>query len=168
MKIFNVVKKIILILSFVFGIISFIYGSISLDASDQTVSGLLISFVIFACIGFFLFFIENNIAKKIGQGIVTGYMVILLWVSIAYVRYSVAPIFGLTSVILYVIYFLICLIGYLALGNEGDNNPNNDLRIKKILDWKELQNQGIITAEEFEAKREEILYGKNKNIKKKS
>lgn len=166
MKIFNVVKKIILILSFAFGIISFIYGSITFDAIDQTFSGLLISFVIFACIGFFLFFIENNIAKKIGQGIVTGYMVILLWGSITYVGYSVAATFGLTSVILYAIYFLICLIGYLALGNEGDNNPNNDLRIKKILDWKELQNQGIITAEEFQAKREEILYGKNKNIKK--
>ena len=166
MKVFNIVKKIILILSFVFGIISFIYGSITLDAFDQTFSTLLVSFVILACVGFFLFFIENKIARRIGQGIVTGYMAILLWGSITYIGKSVAPIFGLTSVILYAIYFLICLIGYLALGNEGDNNPNNDIRIKKILGWKELQNQGIITAEEFETKREEILYGKNKNIKK--
>lgn len=160
MKIFNIVKKIILILSFVFGIFSFVYSSFTLDGFDQTVSTLLISFIVLAFVGFFLFFAENKIAKKIGQGIVTGYMVILLYGSITYIEKSVAAIFGLTSAILYAIYYLVCLIGYLALGSEGDNNPNNDIRIKKILGWKELQNQGIITAEEFEAKREEILYGK--------
>lgn len=160
MKIFNIVKKIILILSFVFGIFSFIYSSFTLDGFDQNVSTLLITFVVLACVGFFLFFTENKIAKKIGQGMVTGYMAILLFCSIIYIDKSVAAIFGLTSVILYAIYFLVCLIGYLALGGDGDNNPNNDIRIKKILGWKELQNQGIITAEEFEAKREEILYGK--------
>lgn len=160
MKIFNIVKKIILILSFVFGIFSFIYSSFTLDSFDQNVSTLLVSFIVLACVGFFLFFTENKIAKKIGQGMVTGYMAILLFCSITYIDKSVATIFGLTSVILYAIYFLVCLIGYLALGGDGDNNPNNDIRIKKILGWKELQNQGIITAEEFEAKREEILYGK--------
>ena len=160
MKIFNIVKKIILILSFVFGIFSFVYSSFTLDGFDQTVSTLLISFIVLSFVGFFLFFVENKIAKKIGQGIVTGYMAILFYGSITYIDKSVAAIFGLTSVILYAIYYLVCLIGYLALGSEGDNNPSNDIRIKKILGWKELQNQGIITAEEFEAKREEILYGK--------
>lgn len=166
MKIFNIVKKMILILSFVFGIFSFINGSITLESVDQAISALLVSFVILACVGFFLFFIENKIARRIGQGIVTGYMAILLFASITYIGKGSAPIFGLTSVILYAIYFLICLIGYLALGGEGDNDPKNDIRIKKILGWKELQNQGVITAEEFEAKREEIIYGKNKNNKK--
>lgn len=89
-------------------------------------------------------------------------MLVLFYFSVAGIESSVSAIMGLVAVILYVIYFLVTLIGYLAIGGNGDNDPETDPKIKKLLGWKKLQEEGMITPEEFEEKRLEIL-----NIKQK-
>ena len=167
MKILDIIKKIVLILSFVVCAVAFVFGAITLDQNDAVFSTGLISFIVLGMVGILLFFSKNEIAKKIGIGISTGVMLIQLYFAIGLIDSgSVAAILGLVSVVLYAIYFLIALIGTLALGNGSCEDPETDPRIKKILGWKKLQNEGIISAEEFEEKRQEILGFKSKNNKK--
>lgn len=163
MKVFNIIKKVILVLSFIFSGVAFVLGGIVLDQYDIAFSAALLSFVIVGFTGFFLISAKNQIASKVGLGISTGFMLVLFYLSIASIERSVSAIMGLVAVILYVIYFLVAFIGYLAIGGSGDNDPETDPKIKKLLGWKKLQEEGIITSEEFEEKRLEIL-----NIKQKA
>lgn len=166
MKIFNIIKKVILVLAFVFTGVAFVLGGITLNQIDVTFSSALVAYVIIGFVGFFLMNAKNEIAKKVGLGITTGFMVILFYLSLVAISNSTAAIMGLVSVVLYVVYFLIALIGRIAIGSDNDNDPETDPKIKKILGWKKLQEEGIISAEEFEEKRQEILCLKKNNLKK--
>ena len=166
MKIFNIITKVILVLAFVFAGVACVLGGITLETADVAFGTALMSYVIVAFVGFFLFCSKNQTARRIGLGLTTGFMVVLFYLSLAGIETSTGAIMGLVSVILYVIYFLVALIGLLAIGGEGDNDPETDPKIKKILGWKKLQEEGIISSEEFEEKRQEILCLKKNNIKK--
>lgn len=161
MKVFNVIKKIILFLSFVLLGVCFVLAGITLEPRDAAVSTGLLMFVIPAFVGFFLFGSENKTANKIGMGLTTAAMLIELFFSLTYLENCTAAIMGLCSVVLYVIYFIVVFVGYLAMGEKTNNDPEKDPRIVKILGWKKLKEEGIISEEEFEEKRVAIL-GLNK------
>lgn len=167
MRIFNITKKTILILSFVFFGVAFFVGGVTLKSSDMAISTVLLSYVVGAFVGFFLSFSGNNVAKRIGYGLTTGTMLIELFISVSAIETdSVAAILGLVSVIFYVVYFLVALVGFLAIGGSEGDDPETDPKIKKITGWKKLLENGIISEEEFEAKRQAILGFKGKNEKK--
>lgn len=166
MKVFNVIKKIILILSFVLLGVCFVFAGITLDSHDAALSTGLLMFIVPAFIGFFLFGSENKIANKIGMGLTTAAMLIELFLVLTSLNNSTAAIFGLFSVVLYAIYFIVVFVGYLAMGDKADNDPEKDPRITKILGWKKLKEEGIISEEEFEEKRVAILGLKKKDSNK--
>lgn len=163
MKVFNVIKKIILILSFVLLGVCFVLAGITLNSTDAAISTGLLMFVVPAFVGFFLFGSENKIANKIGMGLTTAAMLIELFFALTSLGNSTAAIFGLFSVVLYAIYFIVVFVGYLAMGDKADNDPEKDPRITKILGWKKLKEEGIISEEEFEEKRVAILGLKKKD-----
>ncbi|GEM_PF-4834752 len=167
MKIFYIIKKVILVLAFVLASFAFILGGITLASSDTAFSVAMISFILFGFIGFMLFDSKNDIARRIGLGLTTAFMLIQLYLAIMSIGTSTSAIFALVSVILYAVYFLIAFIGFIALGSQKTDDPETDPRVKKILGWKNLQKEGIISAEEFEAKRLEILGIKAKDQIKK-
>ena len=166
MKVFNVINKIILILSCVLLGVCFVLAGITLDSSDATVSAGLLTFVVPAFVGFFLFDSENTIARRIGMGLTTAVMLIQLFFALSCFENSTAAIIGLCSVVLYVIYFIVVFVGHLAMGEKIDNDPEKDPRIVKILGWKKLKEEGIISEEEFEEKRVAILGLKKKDDNK--
>ena len=166
MKVFNVIKKIILILSFVLLGVCFVLAGITLDSRDAAISTGLLMFVVPAFIGFFLFGSENKIANKIGMGLTTAAMLIEFFFALTNLDYSTAAIIGLCSVVLYAIYFIVVFVGHLAMGDKADNDPEKDPRITKILGWKKLKEEGIISEEEFEEKRVAILGLKKKDDNK--
>ena len=166
MKIFNVIKKTILILSCVLLCVCFVLGGITLDQNDAAISTGLLMFVVPAFIGFFLFSSENKIANRIGMGLTTAAMLIQLFFALTKLENSTAAIIGSCSVVLYAIYFIVVFVGYLAMGDKADNDPEKDPRIRKILGWRKLQKEGIISEEEFEEKRIAILGLKKKDDNK--
>lgn len=166
MKIFNIIKKIILVLSFVLFSVCFIYAGISLDSRDTAISTALLTLLVPAFVGFFLFDCENTIARRIGMALTTVGMLVELFFSMALIEESTAAIIGLCSVVIYVIYFIVLFVGRLAMGEISDNDPSKDPRIEKILGWKKLKEEGIISEEEFEEKRVAILGLKKKNDNK--
>ncbi len=164
MKIFNIIKQVILILSFVFAGLSFVLGGITLDPESVTFSVALISFMFFGFIGFFLFNSSNDVARKIGLGLTTGFMVVEFYFSVSSISATnTSAYIGLISVILYVVYFLVTFIGFIALGSNQTDDPETDPKIKKILGGKKLQENGIISAQEYKEKRQMILGIKPKN-----
>lgn len=59
--------------------------------------------------------------------------------------------------------FAVAFIKYCVCKEDSATGmPEEDPRIKKVLAWKKLQEEGIISAEEFEEKRLEILEIKSK------
>ena len=97
MKVFNVIKKNILILSFVLLGVCFVFAGITLDSNDAAISTGLLMFIVPAFIGFFLFGSENKIANKIGMGLTTAAMLIELFLVLTSLNNSTAAIFGLFS-----------------------------------------------------------------------
>lgn len=134
MKVFNVIKKVILILSYVLLGVCFVLAGITLDQNDTAISTGLLMFVVPAFIGFFLFGSENKIANRIGMGLTTAAMLIQLFFALTKLENSTAAIIGLCSVVLYVIYFIVVFVGYLAMGDKADNDPERIQESERFLD----------------------------------
>lgn len=157
MKIFKIIKSIFLYLSFVLAGVTFVLGSITLNATDAAISATCINFVLLGFVGFFMFNAKNSIVKRIGVGLTTGFMVVILYASIAAIAYSAAAILGVAAVSVYALYFILLLIEYIAYNKSVENDPQKNPKIQKIIEWKKLLDEGIISKEEFEKQRQAIL-----------
>ena len=166
MKVFNIIRNILVVLSFVSAGVAFLIGGITLDPADVAFSSAALSFIVVVSVGFFLFFTTNNITKKIGLGLSTACMLGLAYYALKTLGEApTSSIVSLVAVILYVLYFGVNLLGYLILGNNCENEPDKDPKIKAVLKWRKMVEEGIISKEEFEATRQEVLYGKAANKK---
>lgn len=142
---------------------------------------------LFACagIGAFLMFAKNDAARKVGNGLtvvafVTGLVCALITLltiseandevgsSTAIPQYesgvSIGAIFVIVAVVFLLLRYAFLLVDYLVNRNSaGAENPNEDIRIVRIREWKQLMEEGIITEEEYEEKRVQLLGLKPKN-----
>lgn len=113
-------------------------------------------------VGVFLMFTKNDVAKKIGAGFVAVAM-LFSFINSALVlklgsdfdgKTAVSAIFIVIAVVLYIAHYVLVLITNLM--NKA-NNSGGDVRVKHIKEWKALMDDGIITSEEFEEKKKQIL-----------
>ena len=117
-------------------------------------------------IGAFLMFANNDVAKKIGSGFVAVAMLfsfinsvlILKAGSELVAKTAVSAVFIVIAVLSYIAHYILVLI---AMFVDKANNLGGDVRVKQIKEWKALMDDGIITPEEFQEKRNQIL-GLNK------
>lgn len=136
---------------------------------------------IFACagIGVFLMFAKNDAARKTGNGLtvvafLTGLvcaLITLLTVAEANddvsadavatpyeTGVSIGAIFVIVAVVFLLLRYAFLLVDYLVNRNSAETgSPNDDVRIVRVREWKQLMEEGIITEEEFEEKRVELL-----------
>lgn len=144
-----------------FGVVC-VLGGITLDETDLLLSSAVASSTVaaFGFVGFFLFTCKNDIARKVGYGLTTGAMIILLVCILPLIGQSSSPIVvvGLISFVFFGIYLLLKLIEQFMNKDFGPMNSQETYsRIQVILEWKKLLDDGIITKEEFEQKRIETL-----------
>lgn len=159
MKVYRIIERVILILSFVLFGTTCLIGAITLEMIEVAVSSVILPIALsgFTFVGFFLFNSKNEIAKRVGLGLTTGGMVFLASTAITYLETSTAAVIGLVSIILFVIYLMLKLIESIIAKDVDALSPEQDKKIQAVLEWKKLLEEGIISKEEFEKKRIEIL-----------
>lgn len=82
---------------------AFVIDGITLNSTDVAFSASPLVFDVVVFLGFFLFFFKNATAQKI----------------------------GLVSVILHALHIIVTLIGYPAMGDENDNDPETGPKVKR-------------------------------------
>lgn len=120
--------------------------------------------VIFLLVGAMLRYNKNETLARIADAfLITIFVSIFSCCIFLILNNSTAttPLLGLVSAILYAVSsllrFIIYLYGVIKPVQGEDFDPDNDKKIQLIIKWKGLLDKGVITKEEFEAKRVEIL-----------
>ena len=123
------------------------------------VIGLLMS----ATVGVFMTACKNDAVKKIGHGFAIASYTIGLAYALPNLEDSVGALFTLFA---FVAYLCLLVIVIMNRGIPDSIDPREDVRIIRVKEWKQILDEGIITEEEYEEKRSQILGIKSKEAKK--
>lgn len=172
MKVYNIIKQAILILSVVLLAVSGIIGSAESVGTETVVEGttpvsavgavvatLVVTWIGCALIGLFLLYTKNDVARKLGYAFITTAFTVCMISLLAQTFKGTAIVLMLVAIVLYALYYIVWFVGSLAIKGRGGNveDPDDDPRIQKLKKWKALEQDGMITSAEFEEKRVEIL-----------
>ena len=169
MRKFKIVSTVMLIVAVALYALSIFIPAVSEATLDATWLGLIeVNAIIMAAavVGAFLKGTSSDSARKVGNGLlVVGFLVGLTCaVSLLAVEAdepSLGAIFMLVATVVLVLHYAFLLVAKL-LGKNASDDPNEDVRIVRIKEWKQLKEEGLITEEEFEEKRIAILGLKKK------
>ncbi len=165
MRKFKLVSNIMLIIASILFVASPVVTAIvsSKDAGSAAfIVVLMASQLILASagVGVFLMFAKNDTAKKIGNGIsiaayVTGLVCAL---GVVFQKASLGAVLMIAAVVFFLLRYVFLLVDYLINKNDPNaTSPNEDIRIIRVKEWKKLMEEGIITKDEFEQKRIQLL-----------
>lgn len=167
MKKIRVVSTVLLVVAVAIFYLGIILSAISSEVADIAFFAVLqASLVLFLCagVGAFLIFAKNDTARKIGNGLSVFAFTVGAALSFYTLSFSDATgvSFGaiclLVAAVLLLLHYAFLFINYLLTRNNPElENPNDDLRVVRIREWKQLMEEEIITKEEYEQKRISIL-----------
>lgn len=174
MKATKVIGKVFQILAAVLYAASFVIACVlSNDNQNDAAYVVLITacawIVAAATVGIFLISAKNDTAKKIGHGLtLSAYAVGLAYALLTLTAQgdaSLGALLMIAAAALLAAFYICKLLGVIMnKGLSSELNPNDDIRIIRIKEWKHIMEEGIISEEEFEEKRIAILGIKaNKN-----
>lgn len=184
-KILNTISKVILALAVVAFAISIVIPGITeenLDSAFWTLMYANIAIILCAIIGSVLISSKNDTARRVGHGMtvaafVAGFSIALLFVgkegnvsgyattTTAKTDSTAAILMIVAASLLAVYYIFQFVILILNKGTTEAESPLEDSRIARVKEWKQILDEGIITQEEFEEKRNQILGIKPKQDK---
>lgn len=162
MKIFKILSKIFLICAVTLFLASFVICSVDLEsqgnvtymASIGSYTGLLA----LGTVGAFLLSASNGTAQKVGHGLILSSFAMGLTVALLLLETSSGAILMLVAVIALAVHYLFELIlSILKKSGTEVESPEEDVRISRVKEWKAVLDEGIITPEEYEEKRCQIL-----------
>ena len=184
MKILKVIEKVLFLVAITVGAAALSLSLLVDEGAKQPVVGLattIVSFFIFG-VGFVLLlivtggllkFAKNDTASRVGEGFALAGILSVFAVSLYLivkaageatnakdVVISLSAIIGLVGGIFYALYAAVkgvIKIVEMVKPEINKNDPDCDPKIQAVLKWKDLLDKGIITKEEFEIKRVEIL-----------
>ena len=111
-----------------------------------------------ATVGIFLVSSPQDTASRVGHGFVISSYAIGLAAALMYIENSTAAIVMLIAVIALALYYLcILILKIMQKGYAETKSPNEDIRIVHVKEWKKVMEEGIISPEEYEEKRCQIL-----------
>lgn len=170
MKVFKILQKIFMVVALAAFLASFIIAAVNLegDAAYLAVVSANVGVFAAAAVGVFLLSSSNDVAKRVGHGLTLAAFAAGLALAImTFGEYSIAPILVIVAVAALALYYLSVLIIFIMKKSSPDSieNPNDDARVVCIREWKHIMEEGIISPEEYEEKRQQILGLKTKDAK---
>lgn len=171
-KVFCILEKsFVLVSTIVFALSFFLPAFITTSTFHFVLTGVgatsyfILIIPIIAIVGLFLIIWYKKL-KMVGYALVLGSIVSIFALLLAtFLNYTysgsvigigVGFIFVIVSFVLFLIACLFAWVAYL-LNGEYQNTLDLDSKIEKVKSYKELEKDGIITKEEYEAKKIEIL-----------
>lgn len=184
----QIASKVLLALAIVMFGVSVLLPAILQEESELAFSALLLlngTTIICAITGSILIYANGDTAKKAGHGLTIGGFVIMLFNALSCLidkqeitraaapettvvtsTISIASVFMLVAAVLLTAYYVLLFVQTLLNKGAAENmSPADDTRIVRVKEWKQLLDEGIITSEEFEEKRVQILGLKSKQTK---
>ncbi len=137
------------------------------DEKELAFMAVVIGLLTSATVGVFMTACKNDAVKKIGHGFAIAAYTIGLAYALPNLEDSVGALFTLFAFVALVAYYLCLLV--IVIMNRGipdSIDPREDVRIIRVKEWKQILDEGIITEEEYEEKRSQILGIKSKEAKK--
>lgn len=167
MKVLKILEKIFLVIATVFAIMYFAtfgaynYGDSSYFSIVSLFSFPTILVLFMIVLGMLLLDNKSDIASRVGMALLLTGFVSLFAATIVSSSVFESVVIGAIAWSSYFISLLIRGIEKIVLLVKpraiDSDNPDNDETIQNIIKWKNLNQQGIITDEEFEIKRNQIL-----------
>ena len=175
MKAFKLTSSIMLIIAGLMLVVGII---IPATATDNTVEAAFITLVqlnaiIIACAGagIFLMFSKNEVAKKVGNGLTVASFVAALFCAVNAMvlsgemadagvddaEISIGAVIVIIAAVFLLLHYAFLIANAIVSKNSANINPSDDIRIERIREWKKLLDEGIISQEEYEEKRSQIL-----------
>lgn len=181
----KIASKVLLVLAVVMLGVSLLLSSVLQDSAEAAYAATFIlngSTIICAIMGAILIYAKSDTAKKVGHGLTVASFVILLSNALAViteatqktkattedttVSISISAVIMIVAAALLAAYYVLQFVQLLlSKGAAEAESPSTDLRIVHVKEWKQLLDEGIITQEEFEEKRVQILGLKPKQSK---
>ena len=176
MKKFKIVSNIMAIIAislFMLSILISVITNTGLDGTFMTLIEINIILIACAALGVFLMFTKNDVARKLGNGMtVVGFLTGLICAVSVLVDMDsknadtpIGAVIMIVSVVLLLLHYAFLLVDYLLNRNAAKMDPSEDKRVARIKEWKALMEEGIITEEEYEEKRVQLLGIKPKENK---
>ena len=162
MKPFKIVKLIMQIGALALFLASLIVCGVDVETqANATFMTMLAGFIgvfTLAAVGIFLLNASADAPRLVGHGLTLSSYTIGLTAAITYLNDSTAAIVMLVAVILLALYYLFTLIVWIMQKScASAESPDDDVRIVRVKEWKKIMEEGIISQEEYEAKRCQIL-----------
>lgn len=173
MRILKVIEKVFMLVSVIFLMLAYVFSGM-LD-ENAVFTGIISGSVMYSTLGCIVILVLLAVGyvlyvskhEKLGVGLLLAANVAVLWTCVTVLAKipeggeltSYSIIIALTGTIIF--YVALIIYGarfFITLLNNFDNcDPELDPKVKTLTKWKKLQEQGINTEEEFEAKKKEIL-----------
>ncbi len=162
MKLFKILRSTFLVLAMILFLASLVVCGVNVEGDAlffATISAY-VGLYALATVGVFLMTSANDTAKRVGHALAISSFTIGLAISLMFVTsYSVAAVIMLISVVLMALQYLCMFVLAVMKKHSPDatENPNEDIRVIRVREWKHIMEEGIISAEEYEQKRTQIL-----------
>ncbi len=189
MKKFKITSDVMLIIAIALFVIGIVISATSTTA-EETIFLTIVQensvILALAGIGIFLMFAKSDTARKAGNGLTVVAFVAGVICSLAALTVisnptpstfagssnseeGATPVGALCTIIaaaFLLLHYAFLLVNYILNRNSiVAENPQEDVRIIRVKEWRQLMEEGIITKEEFEEKRVQILGIKPKTDK---
>ena len=155
----KIISDVVLYLALAMFLISLLIAGIINDRAESSFLSVIfvIPMEIFAAVtGILLINTKNEIVCKVGHGLAISAFAIVFSCGLINIEDSICAILMVVAGSLLMLYYILLLVAIFLSKKE-------DSKIIQIRKWKQLFDEGIISGEEFEAKRAKILNLNNEN-----
>ena len=161
MKTFKITRFVLQIVSLALFLGSLVICGIDVAEANTAFMAAMTAYVgIFALasVGIFLMSSSADTPRRVGHGLAISSYAIGLTIALIDINNASAAILMLVAVIALVFYYFCCLIiKIMQKSFPHAESPSDDIRIVRVKEWKQIMEEGIISKEEYEAKRCQIL-----------
>ncbi len=162
MKVFKILKQIFQICATALFLASIVICAIDMESAGNAVylTAMLaaVGCVVVGTVGMFLLSSPHDTVNRIGHAFALSAFTIGLTYALVNIEASTAAILMLVAAVMLALYYLCILILKIMRKSSPDaESPNDDIRIVHVKEWKKIMEEGIISPEEYEAKRCQIL-----------
>ena len=179
MKVLKIIEKILFSIAVTIACVAITF-SLAIDESSGypgivTASSTLLGFsavtlLILLLVGALLRFSKNCTASRIGDAFTIATFAIFLGLAIQTISYgavslSLAASASFVFVASLILRFVAFVVASTKKTDDENTNPDKDPKIQLVLKWKSLLEEKVISQEEYEAKRKEILGLKEPKVK---
>lgn len=170
MKKYNFIANVLMVVAFALLIIGLFLTLVIMNVGDQAFILLIQANAVMlslGVVGAFMIYSKSDVATKIGHGFIVVCYVLALALALSVVfdapEISIGAIVTLAAAVVCIVSYVFRIIDSIVAKNVKPDKAPTDLTA--LREWKALLDEHIITQQQFDAKRNELLGIKEEEVK---